>query len=66
MSHETERAEEIPSLEPWLIVAILAFVPLTAAFILHVDYLPYMLSAGVAMTLTSLGMLVRQERRKRR
>ena len=37
MSHGTDRAEEIPSLEPWVLVAILALVPLTAAFILHVD-----------------------------
>lgn len=63
---DNETQEEIPGLEPWMAVAILGFVPLTAAFVLHADFLPYLLTFGGGLTVTSMVMLVRQERRKRR
>ena len=67
MTHpENKTTEEIPSLEPWLAVAILSLVPMAAAFILHADFMPYLLSFGATLSVASLVMLVRQERGKRR
>jgi len=64
--HEKETVDQIPSLEPWLKVAIAAFIPMTAAFMVHADVVPYMFGAGGALTITSLVMLMRQERGQRR
>ena len=65
MQGQNDMTEEIPGLEPWLAVAVLALVPMIAAFVLHADVLPYLLSFGGALVVTSLVTLVRQEHRKR-
>jgi VIT1/CCC1 family predicted Fe2+/Mn2+ transporter len=63
--HATESTQEIPSLEPWLIVCLGAFVPMTAAFMLP-NLVPYLFCLASALLVASGAMLVRQERRKRR
>jgi hypothetical protein len=56
---------EAPSFEPWLRVALAAFVPSLAAFFLpSALHLPAFVVAGL-MVVVALGMLVVQERRYR-
>jgi hypothetical protein len=64
--HEKASVQEVPSLEPWLIVAFVGFVPLMAAFMLPGTLVAHLLALGGAMIVTSGVMLVRQERRKQR
>jgi len=63
---ENEMAEDIPRLDPWLGVALAGLVPMTAAFMMDAALVHYLVAAGGALITTSVVMLVRQERSKRR
>ena len=64
--HETTSSEEVPSLEPWLVVALVGFIPLTAAFLIAGDYMSYLIGTGGLFIVASVVMLIRQERQRRR
>ena len=54
---------EAPSLESWLKVGMVAFVPLVLAFYLPIVLQPYLFVTGAVLVLCSMVMLVRQHRK---
>jgi hypothetical protein len=50
-----------PGVEPWIKVAMTAFVPLVLAFYLPIVLRPYLFILGAAIVLWSGVMLVRQQ-----
>jgi LPXTG-motif cell wall-anchored protein len=62
--NEQISVEEIPRLEPWLIIALSGFVPMTAAFMVPDDHMVGLLTAGLALITGATVMLVRRNRRR--
>ena len=68
MSENTNRSmhDDVPRMEPWLGVCLLAFVPVVGLFILPpVAAIPLYLVMAVLMT-TGIGMFLRSEARRKK
>ena len=56
---------EAPRLEPWLVVMLLAIVPMLAALLLSRELVFHLASVSAILFAAALGMLIVQERRKK-
>jgi hypothetical protein len=62
---DESRSIEAPRLEPWLIVMLLAIVPMLAALILSRELVYHLASVSAILFAAAVAMLIVQERRKR-
>ena len=57
---------EVPRLEPWLGVMLLAIVPMLAALLLSRELVLHLASVSAILFAAAVGMLIVQERKNRR
>lgn len=66
---EDERAgtphDDTPRLEPWLVMSLLAIVPMIVAFAIPKTFVLYTAAISGILLVVGLAMLVVQERRRR-
>jgi hypothetical protein len=69
MSNEENREETLdsdtPRLEPWLIVMLLAIVPMLVALAVPNDLVMHLAAISGILFVTGTGLLIVQERRRR-
>jgi hypothetical protein len=62
----TERDEFAPTLEPWMKVSFVALLILALSFVLPDTWQNYLFVVGGLLVTAGIGMLVRQEMRRKR
>ena len=66
LNQDEHVGSEAPRLEPWLAVMLLAIVPMLAALLLSRELVLHLASVSVILFSAAIGMLIVQERRKRK
>ena len=61
----SDLGHETPAFEPWLMMSLLAVVPMVLALFLPRSFVYYLAAISGMLFLSGLGMLVVQERRRR-
>lgn len=64
MERETDSSVDTPRLEPWLVVMLIAIVPMVAALLLPRDLVFHLAGIAALLFTTGLAMLIVQERRR--
>ena len=65
VSRDDRLGADTPKLEPWLVVMLIAIVPMLAALAVPRDFVMHLAAVSGILFVAAIGMLVVQERRRR-